>query len=121
MIARSFSRKKNFVVRVLFLAVMIRTGINADRETSKHLYFVHVFYLERDTFCPGTRRMFSRNALPGTRDLEPPGRRLVIPGTSWVLLGVPIKKLKILEKKMCFCNQRLNNIGFPLRGGLCVV
>lgn len=47
MIARSFSRKFFFVVHVLFLAVMIRTGINADRETSKHLYFVHVFNLER--------------------------------------------------------------------------
>lgn len=51
MIARSFSRKFFFVVHVLFLSVMIRTGINGDPGTSKHLYFVHVFNLERLAFA----------------------------------------------------------------------
>ena len=65
--------------------------------------------------------MFSREALPGTRYLEPPVAGLVIPGISLTLLEVLIKKLKILEKKICFCNRPLKKIGFSLRGGLCVV
>jgi len=65
MIARSFSRKFFFVVHVLFLAVMIRPGINGDPETCKHLYFVHVFNLERDTLGLGRG-----GCIPGTRYLE---------------------------------------------------
>jgi hypothetical protein len=55
MIARSFSRKFFFFVHVLFLAVMIRPGINGDPGPPKHLYFVHVFTLDRGGCFPGRR------------------------------------------------------------------